>query len=81
MYLSGYNIEAMQEAGETPVSTAARGLLRQVHNAEVDSKVVRLEAGLNYLLALTSPSTGLIWGKLQLHNQQKIMHCSSKVSK
>lgn len=77
VYLAGYNIDAMQEAAKTPRS-AHGPLLRQIHNAEVDARVSSLKAGLNYLLALTSsPSTGLIWGKLSL---RKAMHCRTEVS-
>ena len=53
-------------------------LAREVHCGKLD-RVVALDAGLNYLLAMTSPSTGLVWGKLHLQDYSRFLHCGSKV--
>ncbi len=77
VYLAGYDVGALDAARNTTVPSS---LLRQIHDGAVDGKVVRLEAGLNLLLALTSASMGFIHGKVHLQNHHKFIHCHTKVS-
>ena len=53
--------------------------MRKIHCGEQDGKVLTLQAGLNYLLGLTT-SIGFLWGKLQLQDVQSAVHCHAKVS-
>ena len=57
MYLAGYRIDGVE---------CEREQMRWLHCGKKDGKVLQLRAGLNYLLALTSPVNGFIWGKWQL---------------
>lgn len=58
------------------------GLLRCIHCGKTSrgGKVVKVAAGLNYLLALTSSSTGRVWGKLKFPNHPQMMHHPTEVS-
>ncbi len=80
MYVAGYN-NVTSELDSLSSQQRLDGRFRLVHCGKMKGKVTRLEAGLNYLVGLTSASAGFIWGKLQISEDSSgvMFHWPSEV--